>query len=44
MSEETHLSRLEESPPVQEGWIQTERSECLETGWWIFQVMDFPTS
>ena len=24
-----------DSPPGQEGWIQTERSECLETGWWI---------
>ena len=25
---------LKDSPPGQEGWIQTERSECLETGWW----------
>ena len=24
----------QDSPPGQEGWIQTERSECLETGWW----------
>ena len=43
-SEGTRLNRLQESPPGQEGWIQTERSEGMETGWWIFQVMDFPTS
>ena len=28
-------SVIQDSPPGQEGWIQTVRSECLETGWWI---------
>jgi hypothetical protein len=30
--------------PGQEGWIQTERSECLKTGWWMFQELDVPTN
>jgi len=25
---------IQDSTPGQEGWIQTERSECLDTGWW----------
>ena len=28
------MNKTKDSPPGQEGWIQTERSECLETGWW----------